>query len=179
MKANKPTQEDIDQLKRWIEANNFTVYTVIRHVSKSGMMREISVVIPIIKQTTYDNSGDTPKLVYLHVQQFVHPSYTIAGLLNRSYSEKNGHNSVVCHGCGMDMGFDLVYHLSSVLYGDGYKITWKKNRDSTKVDHEEALRDIVSKYDLPPAEISAIIQARTTIKAGARVFRSHFDEEEQ
>ena len=47
---------------------------------------------------------------------------TIAGLLNRGYSEKNGHNAVICKGCGMDMGFDLVYHLSSVLYCDGYKI---------------------------------------------------------
>lgn len=103
MKADKPTAESINSLKGWIEANNYTVYTVLRHVSKSGMMREISVVIPV--------DG-----------RFVHPSYTVSGLLNRSYSEKNGHNAVVCHGCGMDMGFDLVYNLSSVLYGDGYKI---------------------------------------------------------
>lgn len=122
MKAEKPTQEDINQLKAWIESNNYTVYTVIRHVSRSGMMREISVVIPVIDIPRYDNTGDKPKLVYSHVRQFVHPSYTIAGLLNRQYSEKNGHNAVVCHGAGMDMGWDLVYNLSSVLYGDGYKI---------------------------------------------------------
>jgi hypothetical protein len=117
VKATKPSAEYIERLKAWIEANNYTVYTVLRHVSKSGMMREISVVIPIV--TGGDFTEDiSPK----HIQQFVHPSYTVAGLLNRSYSEKNGHNSVVCHGCGMDMGFDLVYNLSSVLYGDGYKI---------------------------------------------------------
>lgn len=116
MKADKPTREDIDQLKRWIEANNYTVYTVIRHVSRSGMYREISVVIPTIDHNTGSTYCDH------YVRQFVHPSYTVAGLLNRQYSEKNGHNAVACHGAGMDMGFDLVYNLSSVLYGDGYKI---------------------------------------------------------
>lgn len=113
MKADKPTQDDINRLKAWIAANNYTVYTVMRSVARSGMSREISVVIPVVVGC----DGGIPQ-----VRQFVHPSYTIAGLLGRSYSEKNGHNSVVCHGCGMDMGFDLVYNLSSVLYGDGYKI---------------------------------------------------------
>ena len=107
-KAQKPTKDEIDRLKVWIESNNMTVFTIVRSVAKSGMSREISVVIPLV------NDG--------HVRQFVHPSYTIAALLGRSYSEKNGHNAVVCRGCGMDMGFDLVYNLSSVLYGDGYKI---------------------------------------------------------
>jgi hypothetical protein len=124
MKADKPTTEDINQLKEWIEANNYIVYTVIRNVSKSGMMREISVVIPTITRGRTQDYDATilPQPIPDHVRQFVHPSYTVAGLLNRSYSEKNGHNAVVCHGCGMDMGFDLVYNLSSVLYGDGYKI---------------------------------------------------------
>ena len=78
MKAEKPTQDDINRLKAWIETNNYTVYTVIRHVSKSGMTREISVVIPIIDIPRYDNTGDKPRLVNSHVMQFVHPSYTIA-----------------------------------------------------------------------------------------------------
>ena len=107
MKADKPTNEEIGRLKAWIEANNFTVYTVIRHVSKSGMSREISVVIPIKNN---DHMG------------FIHPSYTIAGILGWGYSDKNGHNAIVVGGCGMDMGFHLVYTLSQKLYGDGYKI---------------------------------------------------------
>jgi hypothetical protein len=108
MKADKPTTEDINRLKAWIEANNYKVYTIIRHVARSGMMREISVVIPI----TDDH----------HNTRFVHPSYTIAGLLGWSYTDKHGNNAVIVGGCGMDMGFHLVYSLSSVLYGDGYKI---------------------------------------------------------
>lgn len=110
----KASAEDIAQLKAWIEGNNYTVYTVIRHVSASGMQREISVVIPTFEST---ENGESAK-----VRQFVHPSYTIAQILGRRYTDKHGHNAVVCNGCGMDMGFDLVYNLSSVLYGDGYKI---------------------------------------------------------
>lgn len=117
MKVEKPTMDDIDHLKAWIEGNNYTVYTVLRHVSRSGMYREISVIIPVI--TGGDVSGgDNPA----HVRQFVHPSYTIAGILGWPYSEKNGHNAVVVGGCGMDMGFHLIYTLSEKLYGDGYKI---------------------------------------------------------
>lgn len=111
VKKEKVTQEEINRLKAWIEANDYTVYTVLRHVSTSGMYREISVVIPIISNT----DGTMAR-------GFIHPSYTIASLLGRKYTEKHGHNAVGCSGCGMDMGFDLVYNLSSVLYGDGYKI---------------------------------------------------------
>lgn len=117
MKAKKPTQENIDQLKAWIEANNYTVYTIVRSVARSGMSREISVVIPLIKKGDI-SGGECPA----RVQQFVHPSYTIAALLGRTYSEKNGHNAVVCKGCGMDMGFDLVQNLSYALYKDERKI---------------------------------------------------------
>lgn len=116
----KVSEEEISRLKAWIEANNYTVYTVLRHVSASGMQREISVVIPIAV-ISQEKEKDA-RTVNAAITQFVHPSYTVAALLGRRYSEKHGHNAVVCQGCGMDMGFDLVYNLSSVLYGDGYKI---------------------------------------------------------
>ena len=118
-KTETVTQDEIDRLKAWIEGNNYTVYTVLRHVSKSGMQREISVVIPITTVNRADLSNDK---IIPRVQQFVHPSYTIAALLGRRYTEAHGHNAVVCGGCGMDMGFDLVYNLSARLYGDGYTI---------------------------------------------------------
>lgn len=117
----KVSEEEINRLKAWIEANNYMVYTVLRHASASGMQREISVVIPITKQCI-KRGNDTNDITSAYVPQFVHPSYTVAVLLGRRYTEKHGHNAVICQGCGMDMGFDLVYNLSSVLYGDGYKI---------------------------------------------------------
>ena len=105
-------KEDIEaiktDLKKWIEQSNYTVYTIVRHVSKSGMQRHISVVIPVKR----DDGG----------LDFVHPSYAISKVLGWKYSEKYGHNAVVVNGCGMDMGFHLVYSLSMKLSGDGYKI---------------------------------------------------------
>ena len=123
-KTKTVTQDEIDRLKAWIEGNNYTVYTVLRHVSKSGMQREISVVIPITThgRTQANDATILPVPIPMHVRQFVHPSSIIAALLGRRYTEAHGHNAVVCNGCGMDMGFDLVYNLSARLYGDGYKI---------------------------------------------------------
>lgn len=99
--------DDTARLKAYIEANNGTVYTILRHVSKSGMYREISIVIPVQNE----------KRLW-----FIHPSYAAASLLGWSYSEKHGHSAVAVHGCGMDMGFHLVEALSWKLYGTGGKI---------------------------------------------------------
>ena len=44
----------------------------------------------------------------------------VAELLDWKY--KDNTRSVFVGGCGMDMGFHLVYTLSSVLYDDGYAI---------------------------------------------------------
>jgi len=103
------SKEEIERLKGWIEANDMKVFTIIRHVARSGMQREISVVIPVQDSIT---SGI----------RFIHPSYMVSQILKRRYTEKHGHNAIICGGCGMDMGFELVYALSSALYGDGYKI---------------------------------------------------------
>ena len=35
---------------------------------------------------------------------------------------KDKTNAVGVGGCGMDMGFHMVYTLASVLYGDGYAL---------------------------------------------------------
>ncbi len=108
MKTEKANQRDVEILKKWIEENNNTVYTVLRHVSKSGMYWEISVVIPV-------KNADGDKM-------FVHTSYIISCVLGWKYSEKHGSNSVVCIGAGMDMGFHLVDSLSYALYGDRKKL---------------------------------------------------------
>ena len=78
-----------------------TVYLVVRQVSRSGMYRHISV------------HGIKDNKVY-------HYSYHVAKVLKWAYKDKT--NAVGVGGCGMDMGFHLVYTLSSVLYDDGYAI---------------------------------------------------------
>jgi len=79
-----------------------TVHLIIRQVSRSGMYRHISV------------HGIKENRVSYY-------SFHVAKLLKWTYKDKT--NAVGVGGCGMDMGFHLVYTLSSILYKDGYALT--------------------------------------------------------
>jgi hypothetical protein len=109
------TKEEIteqrEKLKSLIESNGMRVHTVLRHVSKSGMYREISPLV-IGKDGTIS-----------------HIAYAVACVTGMRYTEKNGHNSIGISGCGMDMGFALVYDLSSTLYPDEERGAYKISQD--------------------------------------------------
>lgn len=85
-----------------------TIYTIIRHVSASGMQRQIDF---------YVIQNDTPRRI----------SFAVAALLQLPYSNK--YEAVTVNGCGMDMCWDTVYSLSRVLYANrpetdpGYLLT--------------------------------------------------------
>lgn len=85
-----------------------TIYTVLRHVSSSGMSRDISL-------KTVENG------------ELIDITYIASKALGEKIKEKNGSRVIRVGGCGMDMGFHLVYCLSSALYGShergGYKIS--------------------------------------------------------
>jgi hypothetical protein len=70
------------------------IYTMVKHVSSSGMSRDIS-------------------LYYVSEGRICDISYYVAAALGNQRA-KNG--AVKISGCGMDMGFSLVYDLSSVLF---------------------------------------------------------------
>lgn len=74
-----------------------TVYTVLRHVSRSGMSREISVV----------TKGE---------QGMLNHDYHAAKLLGWNVGP---HGGIKVGGCGMDMGFHLVYQLGYSLWPNG------------------------------------------------------------
>ncbi len=74
-----------------------TVQTILRHVSRSGMTRAISPVV---------DGHDVSWLVVRAV-----PGFRV----------NQKHGGVTLGGCGMDMGFSLVYTLSSTLYPDGFE----------------------------------------------------------
>ena len=84
-----------------------TIYTILRRVSSSGMTRHISLKIA--------QGGEIYDI-----------TYTAALALGEKLHEVNGFNTIKQNGCGMDMGFNLVYNLSSVLFHGqeraGYKI---------------------------------------------------------
>ena len=80
-----------------------TAYTVLRHVSASGMSRRIAVLMA---------EGSRVRDV----------SHLVARALEMRLSDKGG---VIVGGCGMDMGFSLIYNLSSALHGGGYQCLGK------------------------------------------------------
>jgi hypothetical protein len=107
MKVTKKEREEaIEQLRKWVPKGS-TVYTILRHVSKSGMQRVISVVV-FLPDETHVNNGK-PILI--------HPNYYVSKALGWPLKIKMGHDGVVVDGCGMDMGFHLVSTLSYALYG--------------------------------------------------------------
>lgn len=82
-----------------------TIYTILRHVSRSGMQREISVVVP-------DHDGGIGTADF-------HVARAIGARVGK-------HSGVVMGGCGMDMGFQLVYLLGSRLWPDGTSVAHGK-----------------------------------------------------
>lgn len=93
-----------------------TIYCNLRHVSRSGMFRAISLHIK-----TEDGIRDI--------------SYPAAPLLE-GYSEK--HRACKASGCGMDMGFHLVHNLSYALHGNGFECIGKGCPSN---DHSNGDRD--------------------------------------
>lgn len=101
MKYSKSDQRiALDNLKSL--KKNTIVYTVLRHTASSGMFRVIDVLQVGKKELIY-NLG-----------------WSIAVILELPYDRNK--NGVKVEGCGMDMGFHLIYSLSSVLFGDGYAL---------------------------------------------------------
>ena len=83
-----------------------TVFTILDNVSRSGMQRTIRLVL--IKT---DDDGKPFTL---------HPNYLASQLLG--YRQAKRSDGLVVGGCGMDMGFHLVYSMSMALFGDGYAL---------------------------------------------------------
>lgn len=99
-----------ETLKGILEKGAETVFTVLEHVSRSGMSRSIS----------------------LHVATAPGQMANITGMAAEVMGERCDRNygGIKIGGCGMDMGFQLVYMLSSYLYekdengrSSGYHLT--------------------------------------------------------
>jgi len=104
MKYSKQEKaEALARLRGWLKPGD-TVYTILRNVSRSGMQREISVVI-------------------LKDGIDLHPNHAVAVLLGERLGKRDG---VIVGGCGMDMGFHLIYSLSRTLFPDGFAVVETK-----------------------------------------------------
>lgn len=76
-----------------------TLYTIVRHVARSGMSRKISA-LQLEGAQHWDWSLKIGKAIGMPVDRDL--------------------GAVKVGGCGMDMGFHLVYELSRCLFPDGF-----------------------------------------------------------
>ncbi len=104
--SNREKREAIERLKEWLKPGD-TLITVLRHVSSSGMSRRIDLY-----KLGCEPDGRISK-AYL--------SYNAAQALGWK-KPSHGKEGITIGGAGMDMGFHLVYELSSLLFRDGYAL---------------------------------------------------------
>jgi len=83
-------------LVEYIKANKPKVYTVLNHVSSSGMTRAISAYIV--------KDGELVNINHVAKEQL-------------GWKTDLKHGGLKVSGAGMDMGFHLVYSLSASLFG--------------------------------------------------------------
>lgn len=104
-----------EKLRAWFPVGA-TVFTILRHVSSSGMTRRISVLVPL-EGGILDVSG-----------------YVATALDYRRHDRDGG---IIVRGCGMDMGYHLIYCLSRSLYPDGFKVEGtERNGDTSGHDKD-------------------------------------------
>ena len=99
--AQKLTERQIEARARLRELcpPGSVVYTVLRHVSRSGMSRRIDL---------YTMVDGEPRW--------------LSGYFKAAEGIKPGkYDAITVPGCGMDMGFHLVYNLASMLYREGFE----------------------------------------------------------
>ena len=113
MKATKEEMgRALELLQGWLTPGA-TVYTILRHVSRTGNTREVSVVI----QTPAGN--------------MVHPNKAVATLTGMHLNKR--FDAIVTQSGGMDVGFEIVYNLGRAMYPAGIcKGTRKCHVDPSK-----------------------------------------------
>lgn len=117
-KKEQSEQEEARATLREMFPPGSTVYTVLRHVSRSGMSRSISVLHS-------DDAGNISDV-----------SWAVARATESKFDRDRG--GVKVGGCGMDMGFAVVYDLSWSLYRDGFGCNGKNCPSN---DHSNGDRD--------------------------------------
>ena len=108
---------------KWIKRTRPTVYTVCKHVSSSGMLRVIDCFV------IRDNKP-------INVSHLIE-AYGL-------YKRDKRRNGVRVSGCGMDMGFAVVYGLSNEIFPKGFK--YRKNEHHRNGDPSN--RDRMGGYAL-------------------------------
>jgi hypothetical protein len=118
MKTTKENKESARNYLIPLFEEDRMVYTKLDHVSSSGMTRHISVFV------ARDN-------------QIINITWYVSQLVEMKRNDKDG--GIIIGGCGMDMGFALIYDLSRILYPDGFKLKdgeHGRNGDTSSFDKD-------------------------------------------
>ncbi len=111
----REAQEALETLRQWIKPGD-TVYTVLEHVSSSGMTRDIKPVAIV--------DGKPVNLAWY--------------MARLGWKRSPKYDGLRVGGCGMDMGFSIVYGLSRTLYADSFDCI---GHDCPANDHSNGDRD--------------------------------------
>lgn len=147
-----------ENLREFIKPGT-TIYTVSRHTSRSGIYRAIDAFVM--------RDGEPVRI-----------SFQVAKACGLRYDRK--HEAIGMGGCGMDMGFALVYDLSYYLapggfgcIGEGCPSNDHSNGDRSYVPHSDASRRVLyhDRTEHPRHEYEAIGDwAPGRAPTGAKVF---------
>lgn len=99
----KDRAEAIETLRAMLHPGD-TVYTIVTHVSRSRMQRRIKAMI------IRDGDGEPRHIANI--------SWKVATAIGWGFKE----DAVVVNGCGMDLGFRLVYTLARTLFPNGGRL---------------------------------------------------------
>lgn len=146
-KAQQQAQREAQDELREILSPGDTVGVIQRHVSRSGMMRYLSLRVT--------DGRDITRLAALAMGEKVH--------------EHGGHSVIKVSGCGMDMHFHTVYGLARTLWPNGAPCAGRGKCRSNDHSNDygrfareyDAAHDPDSRYDtLDQAGRSAYVAAR-------------------
>lgn len=116
-KREKEKQEAIEFLLNTVKLKpGETIFTILRGVSKSGMYRTVDV---------YCFRENEPLLL----------SHSVSKAIGFTYDNRK--NAVGVSGCGMDVGFEIVYNLGRVLFKDGFDCAGEKCQSNDHFNHEK------------------------------------------
>lgn len=116
--------EALATLRGWLKPGD-TVYTILRHCSASGMSRRITLCI--IRLAKKGDADKAPYVLYL--------DGNAEKVLDHARPAKG--DGIKVGGCGMDMGYHLVYGLSRALFPDGFKVKGTgRNGDTSGHDND-------------------------------------------
>lgn len=122
--TEREKQEAAEALRKLLPAGS-CVYSIVRSVSRSGMSRRMSFVVPTneARLTGKLETRETGKpTIYHYENNLIIPlTLDIARVLGYRFNADD--NSITVRGCGMDMGWHIVSSLARALGYAGDELT--------------------------------------------------------